>query len=83
MSLVGHLFLDHALRLLLLGLGQLALEVRDHAVGELAGTVVVAAALRLRQLVPRLLELLLELLRLVMLAFLGLPLRGQRRPTAA
>ena len=78
MSLVGHLLMNHALRLLLLGLRELPLEVRDHAVGELARAVVIAAPLRLLQLVARLLELLLELLRLGMLAFLGLPLGSER-----
>ena len=54
------------------------LEVRDYAVGELARAVEVTAPCRLLELRARVVELLLELLRLGVLALLGLPLRGER-----
>ena len=78
MSLSDDLLVDHTLRLLLLRLGKSLLEVRDHAVGELARTVEITAPRRLLQLRTRVVELLLELLRLGVLALLGLPLGGER-----
>ena len=57
---------------------QLLLQLRDHAVGQLAGAREIAAALRLRQLGAALVELHLELLGVAELALLGLPAPGQR-----
>jgi hypothetical protein len=59
----GHGLLDHVagLAALLLGLLQLLLERRDRAVGELAGAGEVARPLRLVEVAPRLVELLLDL----------------------
>jgi hypothetical protein len=56
---------------------ELLFKVRDDAVGELAGTRPVAAALHLLQLDARLIELLLQFLRGGELLFFGLPLCGQ------
>ena len=61
----------------LLGLGELALELGDPAVGDLAGAREVAAALRHLELVAQTVELLLELLALGELLLLRLPLGGQ------
>ena len=56
-----------------LGLGELALELRDLAVGDLAGARQVALALRHLELVAQLVELLLQLLALGVLLLLRLP----------
>ena len=56
---------------------ELLLELGDAAIGEFAGALVFAAALRIGELGARLLELGLELLRIGKLALLRLPARGQ------
>ena len=62
----------------LLELLELGLEVRDHAVSELAGLGEVAAALRLLELDARVVELLLDLLRRSELLLLLLPALRER-----
>ena len=57
---------------------ELLLEVGDHAIGQFAGALIFAAALRLGEFVARLLELLLELLGAAELVLLRLPARGER-----
>jgi hypothetical protein len=66
--------------LLGLGLGQLLFQLRDDAVGQLAGLGQIALALGLIQLGPGLVELFLEPARAGELVALGLPLaRSSRR----
>ncbi len=73
----GHRLFEHAAFFGALGLLQLAFQLRDHAVGQLAGPAPIAAALRLLQFGAGLFELFLQLLRVGELALLGLPLGGQ------
>src|SRR3984893_15418611 len=74
----GDRLLAHdAAPLLGFGLFGLLLEVRDDAIGELAGAGPVAPTLHLLELDAGLIELLFQLLRVGGLLFLGLPLRGQ------
>ena len=75
------LFLDTlaALDLVVLGFLELLLELGDHAVGQLARLGQLALALRDLELGARLVELLLDLLRIGELVLLRLPLRRQLR----
>ena len=66
---------------------ELLLELRDAAIGQFAGALVLAAALRIGEFDAQLIELGLELLRVGQLVLLRLPARGevgrlllQRRP---
>ena len=74
---LGHVLLHHVLGLGLLGLGEPRLELGDPAVGDLAGTRQIAAALRHLELVAQAVELLLQLLAFGVLLLLRLPLRGE------
>ena len=67
----------HAAAFLGFGFGEPLFEIGDDAVGELAGSGPVAAALHLLQFDARLVELLLQFLRAGELLLLGLPLCGQ------
>ena len=58
-------------------LGELALEIRDHAIGQFARALILAPALRLNEFVSGSLELLLQLLRRAELILLGAPAHGQ------
>ena len=57
--------------------GELLLELGDTAIGQFARALVFAAALRVGELDPQLVELGLQLLRVGELALLGIPARGQ------
>ena len=75
--LVGDGFVDHAPGFGALNLLELAFELRDDPIGQLASAAPIAAALHDVELGARLVELLLELLRTSELVLLGPPLRGQ------
>ena len=79
-DVVGRHRLLHQLALRALdrfGLAQLALQLRDDAIGQLAGLAEIAGPLRLLQIEAGLVELLLELGRGAQLLLLGLPAGGQ------
>src|SRR6185437_5733041 len=73
----GHRLVDHAMALGRLRRLELAFEVRNDAIGELARAAPITPALHLLELDARLIELLLELLRAGELILLGAPLRGE------
>src|SRR5579875_3371425 len=75
--LLGHRLFEHARLLGRLDLFELALELGDDAVGQLAGPAPVAAALHDFKFGARLVELLLLPLRAGQFFLFGLPLRGQ------
>ena len=75
----GDRLIDEHIARLGFRLGKLPFEIRDHAVGELAGTLIFAAPLRLHQLVAGRFEPLFELLRRTELVLLGPPAPRQRR----
>src|SRR4029077_13741485 len=58
---VGHRFVEHAMRFAAFGRFELALEVRDDAVGQLAGTAPIALTLHDLKLRAGVVELFLEL----------------------
>ena len=72
----GHRLFDHgALAVGGLDVLELLLQLRDAAIGELAGALIFALALGVRELHAQLIELRLELLRIRQLFFFGLPAR--------
>src|SRR5579885_3443412 len=75
--LVGHRLVDHPVSLRPLGRLQLALEIGDDAVGQLARPAPIALALHDLELGAGVFELLLQLLRARQLVLLGAPLRRQ------
>ncbi len=74
----GDRLLHHGAALLLaFDLLELLFELRDAAIGQFAGALVLAFALRIGEFDAQLVELVLELLRAAELFLLGLPARGQ------